>query len=112
MVAEHQERGSTGGSNMGEESIQPVKDNIEAQNGGTLIVTMIYAKCSALERIELWNNLEDLSSEMKQPWLIDGDFNVVLNEEEKIGGLLVYPPEYEEFAHCINSCDISDINFK
>ncbi|KAH0650456.1 hypothetical protein KY284_030368 [Solanum tuberosum] len=30
-----------------------------------------------------------------------GDFNVILNDEEKIGGLPVYPQEYENFAFCV-----------
>ncbi|XP_075099054.1 uncharacterized protein LOC142175943 [Nicotiana tabacum] len=34
------------------------------------------------------------------------DFNVILNEEEKISGLLVYLPEYEDFTFCVNSCDM------
>ncbi|KAK4726927.1 hypothetical protein R3W88_031844 [Solanum pinnatisectum] len=30
----------------------------------------------------------------------------------KIRGLPVYPQEYEDFAFCVNSCDLLDINFK
>ncbi|KAH0655412.1 hypothetical protein KY285_030294 [Solanum tuberosum] len=41
-----------------------------------------------------------------------GDFNVVLHEEEKIDGLLVYPQEYEDFVFCINSCELFDIRYK
>ncbi|XP_060200519.1 uncharacterized protein LOC132628770 [Lycium barbarum] len=52
--------------------------------------------------------------------LIGGDFNVILNEEEKIGGLSALPQEYEDFAFCIyedfafciNSCDLSEISYK
>ncbi|KAK4721498.1 hypothetical protein R3W88_011731 [Solanum pinnatisectum] len=31
-------------------------------------------------------------------WMVGGDFNVILGDEEKIGGLPVYPHEYEDFA--------------
>ncbi|XP_016464180.1 uncharacterized protein LOC107787164 [Nicotiana tabacum] len=41
-----------------------------------------------------------------------GDFNVVLGEEEKIGGLPVYPLEYEDFAFCVNSCGLFDLGYK
>ncbi|KAH0701900.1 hypothetical protein KY290_017133 [Solanum tuberosum] len=35
-----------------------------------------------------------------------------MSEEEKIGGVPVYPAEYEDFAFCINSCELVDVNFK
>lgn len=37
------------------------------------------------------------------PWLVAGDLDVILNENEEIGGLPVAPQEYEDFAFCINS---------
>ncbi|XP_060177905.1 uncharacterized protein LOC132607846 [Lycium barbarum] len=51
-----------------------------------MVVTMVYAKCSEVERLQLWDNLYLLASNMTSPWLVGGDFNVLLNEEEKIGG--------------------------
>lgn len=44
--------------------------------------------------------------------MIGGDFNIIINEEEKIGGLPVYPNEYEDFAFCVNLCELVGINFK
>ncbi|XP_075080450.1 uncharacterized protein LOC107802319 [Nicotiana tabacum] len=41
-----------------------------------------------------------------------GDFNVVLREKEKIGGLPVYPSEYEDFAFYVNSCGLFDLGYK
>ncbi|KAK4710101.1 hypothetical protein R3W88_004614 [Solanum pinnatisectum] len=43
--------------------------------------------------------------------MVGGDFNVILGDEEQIGGLLVYPQEYEYFAFCVNSCDLFDLRF-
>ncbi|XP_060182234.1 uncharacterized protein LOC132611891 [Lycium barbarum] len=77
-----------------------------------MFVTMVYAKCDAMERLALWNSLYVLVDKMVAPWLIGGDFNVILNEEEKIGGLPVLPSEYEDFAFCINSCELSEAGFK
>lgn len=51
--------------------------------------TIVYAKCDSTQRLELWDELYQLSVNMDRPWLIGGDFNVVLNGEEKIGGLPV-----------------------
>ncbi|XP_075077075.1 uncharacterized protein LOC142163830 [Nicotiana tabacum] len=77
-------------------------------NDKYIMMTFVYAKCSALDRLELWDSLYYLVSNMKLPWLVGGVFNVLLSEEEKIGGLPVYPPEYEDFAFYVNSCELFD----
>nr|XP_016444958.1 PREDICTED: uncharacterized protein LOC107770193 [Nicotiana tabacum] len=77
-----------------------------------IIMTFVYAKCSSLDRLELWDNLYYLSSDMELPWVVGGDFNIVLNEEDNIGGLPVYPPDYEDFALCVNSYGLFDMGYK
>lgn len=78
----------------------------------TLITTLVYAKCDATARMELWDNLYQTAHNQNHAWLVGGDFNVILNEEKKIGGLPVYPTEYEDFACCINSCGLLKVSFK
>ncbi|XP_059287623.1 uncharacterized protein LOC132040947 [Lycium ferocissimum] len=73
---------------------------------------MVYANCDHLERISLWDSLYSLADHMDLPWLVGGDFNVIMNEDEKTGGLPVFPDEYEDFAFCTNSCELFDINYK
>ncbi|XP_060182313.1 uncharacterized protein LOC132611975 [Lycium barbarum] len=77
-----------------------------------LITTLVYSKCSASERLELWEDIYHLSNTLSCSWLIGGDFNVVLNDEEKIGGNPIQPQDIEDFAFCINSCDLEEVNFK
>lgn len=81
-------------------------------DGKKVVTTAVYAKCDAGERTSLWNDIYSISQDMAMPWLIGGDFSVILHEEEKIGGLPVYPQEYEDFAFCVNSCELFDIKFK
>ncbi|XP_060182971.1 uncharacterized protein LOC132612916 [Lycium barbarum] len=88
-----------------------VKLNFQDDNK-TLMTTMIYAKCEALERISLWDNLYNLDDQMEVPWLVGGDFNVIIHEDEKIGGLPVYPYEYEDFAFYVNSSELFEVSFK
>lgn len=78
----------------------------------TLITTLGYAKCDARDRLELWDNLNQNANSLNHAWLVGGDFNVILNEEEKIDGLPVYPSEYEDFSYCINSCELLEVGFK
>ncbi|XP_016457746.1 uncharacterized protein LOC107781540 [Nicotiana tabacum] len=80
--------------------------------GQHIMMTFVYAKCSSTDRIELWDSLYYMASDMELPWLVGGDFNVLLHESEKIGGLPVHPPEYEDFAACINSCGLFDQDYK
>lgn len=44
-------------------------------------------------------------------WLVGEDFNIILSEKEKIGGLHVFPQEYEDFVFYINSCELYDTSF-
>lgn len=37
---------------------------------------------------------------------------MVLHEDQKIGGLSVYPPEYESFAFCVNLSGMFDLGVK
>ncbi|XP_009601161.2 uncharacterized protein [Nicotiana tomentosiformis] len=77
--------------------------------GKHIILTFVYAKFSSLERLKLWDNLYNLANDMEMPWVVGGDFNVILSEEENIGGLPVYPPEYEDFASCVNLSGLFDL---
>ncbi|XP_009767124.1 uncharacterized protein LOC142180878 [Nicotiana tabacum] len=76
------------------------------------ILTLVYAKCDYIERIELWDTLYALASDMTTPWIVGGDFNVIWDEEEKFGGLLVPINEVDDFRHCINSRNLIDLGFK
>ncbi|XP_075097936.1 uncharacterized protein LOC142175253 [Nicotiana tabacum] len=49
---------------------------------------------------------------MELPWVVGGDFNVILSKDEKIGGFPVYPSEYEDFAFSVNSCELFDLGYK
>lgn len=43
--------------------------------------------------------------------MVGSDYNVIIGEKEKLGGLPVYPHEVEDFAFCINPCELYDITF-
>lgn len=45
-------------------------------------VSLGYAKCTERERLGLWDIIYQLANTMSLPWLVGGDFNVILNEEE------------------------------
>lgn len=76
-----------------------------------IVITSIYATCNALERLELWDELERLAEEVDVPWIVEGDFNVILDQLEKLGGLPVSLQEIINFSQCINNCSLREIKF-
>ncbi|KAH0705857.1 hypothetical protein KY285_010386 [Solanum tuberosum] len=74
-------------------------------------VTVVYARCSALERLELWEDLEEIAYNTFCPWMVEGDFNTIIDVSEKLGGLPVSQTEVEDFVQYINSCALSEIKF-
>lgn len=56
--------------------------------------------------------MDDLARHNLDPWLIGRDFNVISNEEEKLGVRPVSKLEVRDFNHYINVCNIVDLSFK
>lgn len=63
-------------------------------DGRKIITTIVYAKCDVIDKLDFPNDIYSLSDSMRLPWLLGGDFNVILDEDEKIRGLPIYPQEY------------------
>lgn len=82
------------------------------ENGHQLISSLVYAKCTVVERLSLWEEIYHIGYHMNLLWFVRSDFNVIMDAEEKIEGLPIYRNEVEDFAFYINSCDPMDINFK
>ncbi|XP_059289278.1 uncharacterized protein LOC132042777 [Lycium ferocissimum] len=78
----------------------------------TLVITLVYAKCDEGDRLQLWEDIYHVAGSFNFPWLVGGDFNVVLHEDDKIGGIPVQPQDYEDFAFCVNSCELLETGFK
>ncbi|XP_015161972.1 uncharacterized protein [Solanum tuberosum] len=68
------------------------------KNNSSFIISSIYARCNALDRLELWEELEGIAEYWRIPWMVGGYFNVVIDEEEKLGGLEFTQQEAIDFA--------------
>lgn len=61
-------------------------------------------------RKESWDTLMQQSlGNCQKPWLILGDFNSVLQVEDKIGGNPVTWSEVEDFQYCIDTCGLIEL---
>ncbi|KAH0755697.1 hypothetical protein KY290_025967, partial [Solanum tuberosum] len=85
---------------------------IDQNDAHNFYATLVYAECDTNQGMELWDDLYQLYGGMDRLCLIVGDFNVVLNRDEKIGGLPIMATDYEDFKTCIESCDLNQVQFK
>ncbi|KAL2527111.1 Uncharacterized protein Adt_12165 [Abeliophyllum distichum] len=74
------------------------------------IITAVYAKCSVKLRRDLWTDLAKFADKMDKPWLIGGDFNAILNREEREGGNSPDRRSMEDFSNMIMACGVEDVN--
>ncbi|XP_015167334.1 uncharacterized protein [Solanum tuberosum] len=71
-------------------------DNGSGVNG--VHITSVYAKCSEIERVDLWDSLANMNSQVQDAWCIGGDFNVILEASEKLGGKPYHTSESLDFC--------------
>lgn len=67
------------------------------------LVTFIYAKCTRLERHQLWHDLSQLGQTITTPWMLIGDFNVSADLTEYSGRSLPDLGSMSDFAEFIHS---------
>lgn len=70
-------------------SSQSITVEIVPQNSPNMVATFVYASCLKRIRKDLWDHLEQISGLVQQqqsPWIVTGDFNVIVDISEKRGG--------------------------
>ena len=68
--------------------------------------TFVYGSNDSHEREDMWKSINQIST--NDPWVILGDFNVVLNLDERIGSP-VRLSEVKDFRECVEKCGLGDI---
>ena len=78
--------------------------------GSQFVISFVHARCTSVERSELWAGLlrDSISSDA---WLVGGDFNVILDADEKRGGRPFNPAKATEFGQFISDVNLMDIGF-
>ncbi|EOY06960.1 Uncharacterized protein TCM_021522 [Theobroma cacao] len=77
-----------------------------------IFTTFVYAKCTRSERTPLWDSLRGLAADMEGPWLVGGDFNVILKREERLYGADPHEGSMEDFASALLDCGLLDGGFE
>ncbi|KAI5663501.1 hypothetical protein M9H77_22824 [Catharanthus roseus] len=73
-------------------------------------VSFVYGLHSVVSRRPLWQSLVQFGSTLKQPWLVLGDFNNILNGNERRGQSSVSSYEVRDFMKCCVDLGLVDIN--
>ena len=58
-----------------------------------------------------WKLLESLKQQCSMPWIVFGDFNEILNSDEKLGWLDRDARQMERFRECLSNCNLFDTGF-
>ena len=75
------------------------------------LFTAVYASPRTAERHILWENLNKVAELHNMPWVLAGDFNEPLLNEDKFGGRAVSVNRPLLFKECLDNCGMIDIGF-
>ncbi|WRX14697.1 Reverse transcriptase domain - like 10 [Theobroma cacao] len=69
-------------------------------------------ECTRQERLDLWNCLRSLSSDMQGPWMVGGDFNTIVSCAERLNGAPPHGGSMEDFVATLLDCGLIDAGFE
>ncbi|XP_057247405.1 uncharacterized protein LOC130589827 [Beta vulgaris subsp. vulgaris] len=81
---------------------------LNRQGSKEFYCTFVYAFNDGNGRREAWKDLEDLAKDITGPWLLTGDFNCVMNVNERIGSVVRHQ-EIADLCSCMNVCGMQDM---
>ncbi|XP_026451446.1 uncharacterized protein LOC113351723 [Papaver somniferum] len=72
---------------------------------GDILVSGVHANVNMVQRRFLWYEMQ-MISDLKKPWLVIGDFNLILSIEDKVGGKSPSRRSMLEVGEYLNTCDL------
>jgi hypothetical protein len=82
---------------------------VNYSSGEQWYFTAIYASPNEENRSLLWEDLREIARNMKDAWLLAGDFNDIASVEEKKGGAIPSMRRCSKFRERINACKLLDL---
>ncbi|XP_042016191.1 uncharacterized protein LOC121764202 [Salvia splendens] len=78
-----------------------------------IFMSVVYGKCSREGRVEIWDKLREPASKLDgSPWLVGGNFNIFVSEEERQGSVRRQgrkAREMSDLAETISDCQLLDV---
>ncbi|KAL0907982.1 hypothetical protein M5K25_022442 [Dendrobium thyrsiflorum] len=91
---------------------QCILGSLEDGRGNYFLIATIYASTKYVERRDLWLFLQQHCMNLNLPLIVGGDFNCVLNLEDKKGGKpFVFNSSSQDLWNCMISCDLKETSF-
>ncbi|XP_020671696.2 uncharacterized protein LOC110091790 [Dendrobium catenatum] len=93
------------------EADQCIIGDLNVFNKGVWMIATIYGNKEVIKRRELWGSLHEVSNR-KIPFIVGGDFNCILSQEDKRGGRkFVFSQGPKEMADFLNVNDLHYVGF-
>ena len=73
------------------------------------LLTAVYAPPQFHKCKLYYDYLQNLAMNISLPWVLLGDFNDMLSDEEKLGGLPVNRTRISAFRNCMDKCGLMDL---
>ncbi|XP_074278168.1 uncharacterized protein LOC141601764 [Silene latifolia] len=80
----------------------------EIASGTTFFFTTVYGSNDETEILSLWADLKRIKDVYSGPWAICGDFNNLLDVNERIGRPVLWS-DIEDFRDCVSYCEVMDV---
>ncbi|KAJ0038425.1 hypothetical protein Pint_22742 [Pistacia integerrima] len=80
-------------------------------DNGIFLYSIVYEANDCMSRHDLWKNLISHKLLVRDsPWIIMGEFNVILNSWESLGGNSNITTSIRDFRDCVNTLEVEDIS--
>jgi hypothetical protein len=76
------------------------------------LASFLYAWNTGEQRLQLWQDLAALASNIQMPWLCSGDFNIILKCNEKMGGNSPNQKDMDDFQHFVEASSLLELPYK
>ncbi|XP_019262563.1 PREDICTED: uncharacterized protein LOC109240391 [Nicotiana attenuata] len=74
-------------------------------------LTIIYGFNAIEHRRSLWGQLKEVAVGINKPWLVTGDFNAVLTQEDRLFGNPITYTEIQEYSECIHDLLLTGVQW-
>ena len=84
-------------------------DTMLRYEGKVFYATFIYGDTDIVKRRQIWRELTDTAADRNGAWFVTGDFNDMLNNQEKEGGVERTEGSFVDFRTFVSENDLYDL---